>query len=363
MTIEAQLHLRRDNFTLDATFCVPSHGITALFGPSGCGKTTLLRTIAGLEKEAHGRFVIGDTVWQDETHCLPTYQRELGYVFQEASLFEHLSVRQNLEYGFKRLPQEKQRFGFDQAVTLLDLAALLPRQPARLSGGERQRVAIARALLSSPQLLLMDEPLAALDQQRKQEILPFFARLHSELDIPILYVSHAADEVARLADYLVLLDAGRVQASGPIAEMLTRADLPLAHDHDAAAIIDVTVSGHDTAFNLTQLTFPGGQLSVPHPSLSNELPLGKNARLRVLARDVSLTLEQQTGTSILNIVPVTVTALNEENAMQSRAQLLVQIDANGVPLLARITRKSAAALALEPGKPVFAQIKAIALLD
>jgi len=363
MTIEAQLHLRRDDFTLDATFCVPSHGITALFGPSGCGKTTLLRAIAGLEKAAHGRFVIGNTVWQDETHCLPTYQRELGYVFQEASLFEHLSVRQNLEYGFKRLPKEKQRFSFDQVVTLLDLAALLPRQPARLSGGERQRVAIARALLSSPQLLLMDEPLAALDQQRKQEILPFFARLHSELDIPVLYVSHAADEVARLADYLVLLDAGRVQASGPIAEMLTRADLPLAHDHDAAAIIDVTVSGYDTEFNLTQLTFPGGQLSVPHPGLSDELSLGKNARLRVLARDVSLTLEQQTNTSILNIVPVTVTALNEENARQSRAQLLVQIDASGVPLLARITRKSAAALALEPGKPVFAQIKAIALLD
>ncbi|HHI92606.1 MAG TPA: molybdenum ABC transporter ATP-binding protein [Gammaproteobacteria bacterium] len=363
MTIEAQLHLTRDDFTLDATFCVPSHGITALFGPSGCGKTTLLRTIAGLEKEARGRFVIGDTVWQDEARCLPTYQRELGYVFQEASLFEHLSVRQNLEYGFKRLPKKKQRFDLDQAVTLLDLTALLPRQPARLSGGERQRVAIARALLSNPQLLLMDEPLAALDQQRKQEILPFFARLHSELDIPILYVSHATDEVARLADYLLLLNDGRVQASGPIADMLTRADLPLAHDHDAAAIIDATVSGHETQFSLARLTFPGGQFSVPYAGRSNGLPVGQRVRLRVLARDVSLTLEQQTGTSILNIVPVTVTALDEENTPQSRAQLLAQLDANGVPLLARITRKSAVALALEPGKPVFAQIKAIALLD
>ncbi|MCF6338618.1 MAG: molybdenum ABC transporter ATP-binding protein [Gammaproteobacteria bacterium] len=363
MTIEAQLHLQRDDFTLDATFCVPSHGITALFGPSGCGKTTLLRAIAGLEKETQGRFIIGDTVWQDETHCLPAHQRELGYVFQEASLFEHLSVRQNLEYGLKRLPAEKQRFDFDQAVTLLDLATLLPRQPARLSGGERQRVAIARALLSSPQLLLMDEPLAALDQQRKREILPFFARLHNELDIPILYVSHAADEVARLADHLVLLNGGRVQASGPIAEMLTRADLPLAHDYDAAAIIEASVSGHDTQFNLTQLTFPGGQLSVPRSGSGNGLPVGQTVRLRVLARDVSLTLKQQTGTSILNIVPVTITALNAENARQSNAQLLVQLDANGVPLLARITRKSATALALEPGKPVFAQIKAIALLD
>jgi len=365
MTIDVQLHLKRDDFTLDATFCVPSSGITALFGPSGCGKTTLLRTIAGLEKKARGRVVIGDTVWQDETRCLPTHQRQLGYVFQEASLFEHLSVHQNLEYGLKRLPKEKQRFDFDQIVTLLDLATLLPRQSARLSGGERQRVAVARALLSSPQLLLMDEPLAALDQQRKREILPFFARLHGELDIPILYVSHAADEVARLADHLVLLNDGRVQASGPIAEMLTRADLPLAHDHDAAAIIEATLSGYDTPFNLARLTFPGGRFSVPHPGPENELTKGQPVRLRVLARDVSLTLEQQTGTSILNIVPVTVTALNAENTRQpgAGAQLLVQLDANGVPLLARITRKSAVALALEPGKPVFAQIKAIALLD
>jgi len=363
MTIEAQLYVQYDHFTLDASFCVPACGVTALFGPSGCGKTTLLRAIAGLEKAARGTFKIGNTVWQDDTTFLPTHRRPLGYVFQEASLFEHLSVQGNLHYGLKRLGGATPRFDLEQVIELLDLDALLPRQPAGLSGGERQRVAIARALLTSPQLLLMDEPLAALDQQRKREILHFFARLHSELEIPILYVSHAADEVARLADYLVLLDDGRVQASGPIAEMLTRTDLPLAHDHDAAAIIDATISGYDTPFNLTCLTFPGGRFSVPHPGPDSELAMGQHVRLRVLARDVSLTLEQQTGTSILNIVPVTVTALNAENTLQPDAQLLVQLDANGVPLLARITRKSAVALALEPGKPVFAQIKAIALLN
>ncbi len=359
MTIEAQLYLQRDHFTLDATFSVPARGITALFGPSGCGKTTLLRAIAGLEKNARGHFRIGNTIWQDDTTFLPTHQRALGYVFQEASLFSHLSVQKNLEYGFKRIATGKRRIPFEQAVDLLGLEPLLSRNPTQLSGGERQRVAIARALLTSPQLLLMDEPLAALDHQRKQEILPFFERLHAELEIPIFYVSHAPDEVARLADYLVLLDAGRVQASGPIAEMLTRFDLPLAHDHDAAAIIEATVSGFEQEFHLAHLQFPGGQFCVPDQGLT----LGAKVRLRILARDVSLTLQHQTDTSILNIIPVTVTALDEENSHQTRAQLLVQLDAAGIPLLARVTHKSAATLALAPGKRVYAQIKAVAMLD
>ena len=354
MTIQAELHLARDNFTLDATFCVPARGITALFGPSGCGKTTLLRAIAGLEKNARGTFKIGDTVWQNETSFLSTHQRALGYVFQEASLFTHLSVQQNLQYGFNRIPTEQQRIPFEQAVDLLGLESLLSRNPAQLSGGERQRVAIARALLTSPQLLLMDEPLAALDYQRKQEILPFFERLHSELDIPILYVSHAPDEVARLADYLVLLDNGRVQASGPIAEMLTRIDLPLAHEHDAGAILDATVTTLDTDYHLATVSFPGGQFFIAEQNLS----VGESVRLRILARDVSLTLEHQSGTSILNIIPVTVTALNEENTTQQ----LVQLDAMGTTLLARVTHKSADALKLTPGKQVFAQVKSVALL-
>lgn len=358
-TIKASVQLEREHFRLDASFTVPARGITALFGPSGCGKTTLLRAIAGLEKNARGHIRIGHTVWQDETRFLPTHQRALGYVFQEASLFAHLSVQQNLEYGFNRIPAEQQRIPFEQAVDLLGLEPLLSRNPSQLSGGERQRVAIARALLTSPQLLLMDEPLAALDHQRKQEILPFFERLHSELDIPILYVSHAPDEVARLADYLVLLDNGQVQASGPIAEMLTRTDLPLAHDHDAATVIEATVYKHDDKFHLSQLETPGGRFIVAR----GELTIGQQVRLRILARDVSLTLKRQTGTSIQNILLVTITALDEENTAGSKAQILVRLDAGGIPLLARITRKSADVLALAPGKPVYAQIKAVSLLS
>jgi molybdate transport system ATP-binding protein len=358
VTIDAHFQLTHEHFGLDATFSVPARGITALFGPSGCGKTTLLRAIAGLEKNARGHFRIGDTVWQDASRCLPAHQRAVGYVFQEASLFAHLSVRQNLEYGFKRIPIEQRQIPFEAAVELLGLESLLPRQSSQLSGGERQRVAIARALLTSPQLLLMDEPLSALDHQRKQEILPFFERLHAELDIPMLYVSHSPDEVARLADYLVLLEAGQVQASGPIAEMLTRADLPLAHDQDAGAIIDASVTELDADYHLASVAFAGGHFSIAEQKLS----VGDNVRLRILARDVSLTLERQTGTSILNIIPVTVTALNEENASQNKAQLLVQLDAAGTPLLARVTHKSADALKLAPGKSVFAQVKSVALL-
>ena len=354
MTIDAHFQLSREHFKLDASFSVPAHGITALFGPSGCGKTTLLRAIAGLEKKARGHFRIGDSIWQDESTLLPTYQRPLGYIFQEASLFAHLSVQQNLDYGFKRIPKEHKLISLQQAIDLLGLGPLLARNPAQLSGGERQRVAIARALLTSPKLLLMDEPLAALDYRRKQEILPFFERLRAELSIPILYVSHAPDEVARLADHLVLLDNGQVQASGPIAEMLTRSDLPLAHDHAAAAIIEAIVDAIDTDYHLAKLTFPGGHFFIPNQNLR----LGKKVRLRILARDISLTLQRQTDTSILNIVPVTVTALNDENP----AQLLVQLNANGIPLLARITRKSAASLVLSPGNHVYAQIKAVSLL-
>lgn len=356
-TIDASLQLEREHFRLDASFTVPARGITALFGPSGCGKTTLLRSIAGLEKHARGHVRIGHSVWQDATTFLPTHQRALGYVFQEASLFNHLSVRGNLEYGFKRIVAELRRISFEQAVDLLGLEPLLMRQSATLSGGERQRVAIARALLTSPQLLLMDEPLSALDHQRKQEILPFFERLHAELDIPMLYVSHAPDEVARLADYLVLLDKGQVRASGPIAEMLTRADLPLAHDHDAGAIIDATVIWLDADYHLASVAFAGGHIAIAEQQLS----VGDNVRLRILARDVSLTLEHQTGTSILNIIPATVTALSEDSP-SNKGQLLVQLDAAGTPLLARVTHKSADALKLAPGISVFAQVKSVALL-
>ncbi|MBL3526228.1 MAG: molybdenum ABC transporter ATP-binding protein [gamma proteobacterium endosymbiont of Lamellibrachia anaximandri] len=354
MTIEARFLIERGDFTLDADFIVPAQGISAIFGASGCGKTTLLRAIAGLEQPTRGYLKIAGEVWQDGERFLPPHQRPLGYVFQEASLFPHLSVRGNLEYGYKRLPPDARRVDFDRAVTLLGIGPLLARRPQGLSGGERQRVAIARALLTSPRLLLMDEPLAALDRQSKREILPFLERLHEELSIPVLYVSHAPDEVARLADQLVLLEQGRVRASGPIGEMLTRVDLPLAHGDDAEAIVEAKVAEHDRKFHLTHLEFPGGRFTVAR----KDLPVGQPVRLRLLARDVSLSLERQEGTSILNIFPAKVETLADENP----AQLMVRLDAGGVPILSRITRKSATILALEPGKSVYVQVKTVALL-
>ena len=354
MNIEARFYLQRDNFILDASMTVPHKGITAIFGPSGCGKTTLLRAIAGLEDCERGYFSLGEDVWQNGRHSIPTHQRPVGYVFQEANLFPHLSVRANLEYGYRRLPVTARRLGFEQVVNLLGVEVLLPRRVHRLSGGERQRVAIARALLTSPRLLLMDEPLAALDMSSKAEIYPFLEELHTELAIPILYVSHSPDEVARLADHLALMESGRISASGPIAEMLTRSDLPLAHGSEAESIIEAKVVGHDENFHLTQLEFAAGQFTVPR----KELAKGQVVRLRILARDVSLTLAQQTDTSILNIFPARVEELIEENP----AQMTVRLDAVGVPVLSRITRKSAETLELIPGKEVYVQVKTVALL-
>ena len=354
MSIEARFRIRRGAFTLDVDLCLPVQGVSALFGPSGCGKTTLLRAIAGLDRHPGGFLKLGDTTWQAADRFVPPHRRALGYVFQEASLFAHLSARGNLEYGVRRVPRAERRVAVEQAVELLGIAPLLERRPDQLSGGERQRVAIARALAVSPRLLLMDEPLAALDVARKQEILPYIESLHRALDIPVLYVSHSPDEVARLADQLVLLDAGRVRATGAIADMLTRLDLPLVHGGDAEALIEASVAGHDDSYHLTYLDFPGGRFTVPRKPLA----VGSPVRLRVAARDVSLTLERQTGTSILNIFPATVDALGAEG----EAQVTVRLSVGGVPMLARVTRKSAAALELQPGRPVYAQAKSVAVL-
>jgi len=354
VNIEGRFYLERGAFTLDAEFQIPAQGITAIFGPSGCGKTSLLRALAGLEYCRDGYLVIGDEVWQGSGKFLPVHQRPLGYVFQEANLFPHLSARQNLEYGYKRLSQDERQLKFDHVVERLGVDALLERKPIHLSGGERQRIAIARALLTSPRLLLMDEPLAALDLNSKSEIYPFLHRLDEEFAIPILYVSHSPDEVARLADYLMLMEQGKVLASGSIANMLTRMDLPLAHSTDAESIIEARVVSYDQTYHLTILQFAGGQFTVS----GSELSIGASVRVRILARDVSVTLEQQINTSILNIFPVTVQELTEE----SPAQLTIRLNANGIPLLSRITRKSASVLGLEVGKEVYAQVKSVALL-
>lgn len=353
--VQARLQVDYADFSLEVALDLPGRGVSALFGPSGCGKTTCLRAIAGLQRAPGAHVVVNGEVWQDEGRFVPTHRRALGYVFQETRLFAHLDVRRNLEYGMRRVPRTAQRLPLDQAIELLGIGHLLARRPDTLSGGERQRVGIARALATSPRLLLMDEPLASLDLQRKREILPYLERLHAELDIPLLYVSHAPDEVARLADHLVLMEAGRVLASGPASALMTRLDLPLAHGDTAGAVVDAVVIGFDAAFGLTQLAFGGGTLWLPHSGAH----VGQAVRVRIQARDVSLTLHAQADTSVLNILPATVTDLTEDGP----AQVMVGLALGNTRLLARITRKSAGLLQLRAGSAVHAQVKGVAILD
>ena len=354
MSIQARFVVDRGGFRLDVDLEVPSRGVTSLFGPSGCGKTTLLRAIAGLDRHPGGYLRFGDETWQDGARFLPPHRRPLGYVFQEASLFDHLDVRGNIQYGARRIPAAERRVAPQHAIDLLDLGSLLDRKPEALSGGERQRVAIARALAASPRLLLMDEPLAAVDQTRKREILPYIESLHRELDIPVIHVSHLPDEVARFADRLVLMREGRVLAAGDVHDMLTRLDLPLAHESRAAAVIDAVVVGSDPRYHLACVAFDGGELLLSRPDLPNGTPV----RLRIEARDVSLTLERQTGTSILNILETQVAEIHAED----ETRVVVRLLAGPTPLLAGITRKSADELGLGPGRTVFAQVKSVALL-
>lgn len=354
--LRASLKLEHPGFKLDVDLDLAGRGVTALFGPSGSGKSSCLRAIAGLEPRVRGMVALNSDVWQDDATgvFVPVHRRALGYVFQDANLFTHLSVAENLRFGMERVPQVQRRVALDQAVALLGIGHLMDRQPTSLSGGERQRVAIARAVATSPGILLMDEPLAALDAKRKAEVLPYLEKLHLELEIPVLYVSHALDEVARLADHLVLLEAGRVTASGSTADMLTRLDLPLAHGDTAGAVLTAMVLDHDEADHVTTAQFCGGGLTVPRQNAAIGAPL----RIRVQARDVSLTLERQSGTSILNILSATVTAISPD----SPGQVMVALDAGGCPLLARVTSRSARALALRPGMALFAQIKGVAIL-
>jgi len=354
--IRVRLNLRREAFALDVDLDLPGRGITALFGPSGSGKTTCLRAIAGLERTPGGHVAVGGEVWQDEAAGIfvPVHKRALGVVFQEASLFAHLSVRANLEFGRKRVPPSERRFEPEAVAALLGIDHLLERRPDRLSGGERQRVAIARALLTSPRLLLMDEPLAALDLRRKQEILPYLERLHDELSVPIVYVSHSPDEVARLADHLVLLDAGKVVASGPLGQTLARADLPPAFADDAGVVLDTVLEGHEDDA-LSRLAFAGGVLRVGR----RHEAIGCRLRCRIHARDVSLALSRPIDSSIVNLLPAVVTATA---ATDTPGHVLVQLYMGETPLLARITERSRRELDIVAGRALWVQIKGVALL-
>jgi len=354
--ISLACRIDRGTFNLDVDLTLPGRGVTALFGHSGSGKTTLLRVLAGLERVAGARVALGDEVWQDDARkvFVPTHERGIGYVFQEASLFPHLSVRANLEFGRKRLKPAERRFDLLAVAELLGIERLLDASPATLSGGERQRAAIARTLLASPRLLLMDEPLAALDMRRKLEILPYLERLHDELALPVVYVSHAADEVARLADHLVVLEEGRVLASGPLTATLARLDLAANFQDDAGVMIEATLEAHD-ADGLSHLAFAGGVLLVGQ----RDVAIGTRVRCRIHARDVSLALERPRGSSITNILPARVDAVGPSG---TPGQVLVRLLVGDTALLARITERSRRELAIAPGCAVWAQVKAVALL-
>lgn len=354
--IRARFKLALPGFALDADLDLPGRGVTAVFGPSGSGKTTLLRTVAGLER-ASGHLRVNGQWWQDDASglFLPPHRRPIGYVFQDAALFAHLSVRANVAYGQKRVAPAERRVSLGQAVDLLGIGPLLARMPEKLSGGERQRVAIARALATSPRLLLMDEPLSGLDHALKREILPYLERLHRELDIPVLYVSHAPDEVARLAHHLVVMAHGRAVAAGPLAQVLSRMDLPMQLGEDAGVVLEAQVAGRDPQWHLARMDFAGGGLWVRDGGLA----VGARARVRVLARDVSLSLTAQAGTSILNSLPVTVEALADD---AHPALLLAKLRAGETVLWARVTKRSAHALGLTPGMALHAQVKAAAVV-
>ena len=355
--IEARFRLDLGGFALDAAFSLPGRGVSAIFGPSGAGKSTLLRCVAGLERAKRGYLDVDGARWEDSETGLfvPTHKRSLGYVLQEPSLFPHLSVQQNLRYGSIRRRDDATVVNEEQAIAWLGIGGLLDRRPDRLSGGEKQRVAIARALFTGPRLLLMDEPLAGLDEASKAEILPYLDRLHRELSIPALYVSHSRSEVMRLADQVVLLDGGRVRAMGPVEEVSTLPGVTFGRPDETGAIAEAEVDEHDAEFGLTYLRFAGGRLSLP---ADGELQPGSTVRVQLLARDISLTLQRPERTSILNVLAGRVAEIRDAESTLP----IVAVEVGGTLLLARITRKSLVSLSLEPGIEVFVQIKGVALL-
>ena len=355
MSLQVEVRHAQGDFKLDAGF--ESRGrLTAIFGASGSGKTSLVNVIAGLVKPEHARVAVDGTVLVDTAKgiSVPPHRRRIGYVFQDARLFPHLTVAGNLSYGEWFTPKAERYAAREQILELLGIGHLLERKPRHLSGGEKQRVAIGRALLASPRLLLMDEPLASLDQQRKDEIMPFLERLRDEIRIPIVYVSHSVAEVTRLASDIAVLGGGRLLAFGPAAEIAQRLDLIPAEERDeGGAIIDMAVAAHDETFGMTRLTAAAGDVFVP----GYLGPAGTPARVRIRARDVMLATEEPRNISALNILRGTVTALAEAGP----AAVNVTLDCKGAALVARITRQSAAVLRLAPGVTAYAVVKAVSV--
>lgn len=353
----------KNTFSLDVSMAVPSKGVTAIFGRSGCGKTSLLRCMSGLERANSGLFKMGELLWQSDAVFEPVHLRQQGVVFQDASLFEHLNVKGNLEYALKRSARNSVTIAGDAQNTFLDyqniiellgIEHLLEQFPASLSGGEKQRVAIARALLRQPRILFMDEPLAALDYKRKQEILPYLEGLSQTCNIPIIYITHSLEEVARLADYLVLMDAGKVVAQGDLQDVLSRVDLPIPLANDLGVVLKAKVLEKDLKWHLMLTHFAGGELWVK----DNHLTIGDDLRIRILAKDISLSLAPQ-DSSILNSLPAEVLEVVDD---VDDAMALVRLRVGESILISRVTRRSVDHLALSPKLTVWAQIKSVAIL-
>lgn len=354
--LELAIKKQLGDFIVDVSFSAPIPGVTALFGRSGAGKTSIVRSLAGLSRPDSGRIAIGETVFFDSALGvdLPTERRRVGYVFQDSRLFPHLDVEDNLRYGWRRAPSDDRPISFDAIVSLLGVGHLLKRRPHALSGGEKQRVAIGRALLSQPRLLLMDEPLASLDAERKNEVLPYIERLQAELSLAIVYVSHAREEVERLAQTLVVIDRGCVTAAGPIGELTGRLDVRGISDRtDAASVVDTVVIGHDEMRHLTHLGFEGGELVAGRFTAT----VGSMVRVLIPAREVILATERPNAISVQNVLPGTIDGVS----LGAEANALVQVRVGRIRLLARVTRDTVERLRLTVGAEVFALVKAAAI--
>jgi molybdate transport system ATP-binding protein len=367
--LDIHLHLSRESFALEVAVQLPAQGISVLFGASGSGKTTLLRSVAGLEPQARGRVRVAEQVWQDDDAGihLPTHRRPLGFVFQEASLFEHLDVQRNLKFGIQRSATPHDHRVLTDAIELLGIAHVLHRPVGALSGGERQRVAIARALATNPRLLLLDEPLAALDPARKQEVMPWLERLRDELQLPMLYVTHSVEEMTRLGNHLVVLEHGRVKVSGPLAATLSSWDTPWVEPQEQGVLLDGRVVARDAQWHLLRVEFNGGSLWIRDSGAA----VGTPVRLRVLARDVSLTTQEPEHTSIQNHFQASIEAAQPDaHPSQTVVRLRVQgaqmnADAgspSGSIVLARITQRAWHQLGLTTGQSVWVQVKSVALV-
>jgi molybdate transport system ATP-binding protein len=358
--IEAMFAGTLGQFSLDVALELPGTGVTGLFGPSGCGKTTLLRCLAGLTRLPGGFLRVGDDVWQDGSVFLPPHKRQIGYVFQDSRLFAHLSVLQNLRFGLLRSDEKHIRrsgakhIAEADVIGMLGLEPFLSRYPAKLSGGERQRVAIGRALLAQPRLMLLDEPLAAIDRAAAHEILPKLRDIAVMFGVPVIHVAHDMAELERIADFLVLMrQDGRIAATGPLGAMLTDLSLPLALRREAAVVLGLTAGDYDEAYGLTLCNGPGLSVTVPA-----RLGAGEKIRLRIRASDVSLARERPAGSSILNILPARIVEVQIGEGAHINLVLGV---GEGERLLCAITRKSWDVLGLRLGDEVFAQVKAVAL--